>query len=64
MRNELEIIRKLTSSSSFLTLALALDLDQAKSQALAQALVFLKIWREMGREVKIIILHVEILLYH
>ena len=27
-------------------------------------LFFLKIWREMGSEVKIVILHVEILLYH
>ena len=26
--------------------------------------LFIKIWREMGREVKVIILHVKILLYH
>ena len=26
--------------------------------------LFLEIWREMGREVKVVILHIKILLYH
>ena len=43
----------------FLALALALDLALDMAQALDLALAL-----EMGREVKVIILHVEILLYH
>ena len=35
-----------------------------KDRRKAKKSLFLEIWREMGREVKVIIIHVEIMLYH
>ena len=35
-----------------------------KDHRKAKKSLFLEIWRDMGREVKVVILHVEILMYH